>query len=98
MEKKKILKSILIIIIAIIAIFIIHTIKNYIIITGLQNKITQYKDSTNYNIKSTAKEENGTTIKIDYYKKDNKQVIFLERNTGEEVSKISMYDNGERTC
>lgn len=97
MEKKKILKSILIIIIAIIAIFIIHTIKNYIIITGLQNKITQYKDSTNYNIKSTAKEENGTTIKIDYYKKDNKQVIFLERNTGEEVSKISMYDNGERT-
>ena len=64
MEKKKILKSILIIIIAIIAIFIIHPIKNYIIITGLQNKITQYKDSTNYNIKSTAKEENGTTIKI----------------------------------
>ena len=57
MEKKKILKSILIIIIAIIAIFIIHTIKNYIIITGLQNKITQYKDSTNYNIKSTAKVE-----------------------------------------
>lgn len=99
-EKKKILKNILkgalIIFAIILVILIIHTIKNYIIITDLQDKISKYKDSSSYHIKSVSTESNGTIFTMNYYKKDNKQVVFMERNTNGEMTKISMYDNGKR--
>ena len=48
-------------------ILIIHTIKNYIIITDLQSKISNYQDSKNYHIKSVENSNDGTTnIKMDY--------------------------------
>lgn len=101
MEKKKILRNslkiFLIIIAILVVIFSIYIIRNYVIITDLQNKILQYKNSTNYYIKSVTTENNGTTITMEYYKKDNKQVVFLERNLNGEISKISMYSNGEKT-
>ena len=101
MENKKMLKNvikiILIVIVILFAIVIIHTVKNYVIITNLQDKISNYQDSKNYHIKSVANSNDGTTnTKIDYYRKDNKQAIFLERNTSGEIIKLSMYDNGER--
>lgn len=101
MEKKKILKNVLkvalIIIAVLIVILIVHTIRNYVIITDLQNKILQYKDSTNYHIKSVTNENNGTIITMEYYKKDNRQVVFLKRNLNdEEINKVSIYNNGER--
>ena len=52
MSKKNILKIIGIILLIVIAIFVIHTIRNYIIITDLQNKIAKYTSNTNYSIKS----------------------------------------------
>lgn len=96
MNKKKVLKIIGIILLIIIIIISINTIRNYIIITDLQNKITKYSDKTNYHIKSIAKENNGTIVSMEYYKKDNKQVLFLNRNLNGEITKISIYDNGER--
>ncbi len=80
MNKKKILKIIGIIIAILIILILIHTIRNFIIITDLQNKISKYSNSSNYFIKSVAKEESGNIITINYYKKDNKQVMFMERN------------------
>lgn len=101
MEKKKIIKNVLkialIVIAILLVILIIHTIRNYVIVTDLQNKIAEYNDSTNYHIKSVATENNGTIVKMDYYKKDDKQVVFMERMANNEVTKISMYNNGERT-
>ncbi len=94
--KKKILKVIGILILVIIVIFIIHTIRNYIIISDLQGKIANYSNSTNYYTKSVTTEDNGTIITMEYYRKDNKEVAFLERNLNGEISKISMYNNGER--
>ena len=80
-----------------IILILIYTIRNYIIITDLQSKILNYQDSKNYHIKSVANSNDGTTnIKMDYYRKDNKQVIFIERNANGERVKLSMYDNGER--
>lgn len=97
MKIKKVLKIIGIVMAILIILLLIHTIKNYIIITDLQNKISNYQDSKNYHIKSVANSNNGTTnIKMDYYRKDNKQVIFIERNANGESVKLSMYDNGER--
>lgn len=96
MKVKKWLK-ILGIVMAILVIFLlIHTIKNYIIITGLQDKISQYSNNSNYYIKSVATEDNGTIVTMEYYKKDNKQAVFIERNLNGEISKISTYNNGER--
>ena len=101
MEKKKIIKNVLkialIVIAILLVILIIHTIRNYVIVTDLQNKIAEYNGSTNYHIKSVATENNGTIVKMDYYKKDCKQVVFMERNVNNEITKISMYNNGERT-
>lgn len=101
MEKKKIIKNVLkialIVIAILLVILIIHTIRNYVIVTDLQNKIAEYNGSTNYHIKSVATENNGNIVKMDYYKKDGKQVVFMERNVNNEITKISMYNNGERT-
>ena len=94
---KNVLKIALIIIAIFVVILIINTIRNYMIITDLQDKISQYQDSTNYSIKSVSTEKDGTIVNMEYYRKDNKQVVFLERNLNGKISKISMYDNGERT-
>lgn len=96
MEKKKIFKIILIILLAVIVMFLIHTVRNYIIITDLQDKISKYSDGTNYHIKSTSTTKEGARVEMEYYKKDNKQVVFMERDLNEENLKMSMYDNGER--
>lgn len=97
MSKKKALKVIGFILLIVFIMFLVHTIRNYIIITNLQDKISKYSSSTNYYIKSVATEDNGMSVTMRYYRKDNKQVVFMERNLNGEISKISMYDNGERT-
>ena len=97
MKMKKVLKVIGIIIAILIILVLIHTIRNYVIVTGLQDKILQYANSSNYYIKSVTTENNGTIVTMEYYKKDNKQSSIFERNLNGEISKISMYNNGERT-
>ena len=76
MNKKKILKIIGIVFLIIIVIVLIHTIRNYIIITNLQNKVSKYTESTNYYTKSIST-ENGMKVTIEYYKKDKKEVLKL---------------------
>lgn len=96
MKLKKILKIIGIIILILLILVIIHTFRNYIIIRKLQNNFSQYSSSTNFHILSVAKENDNTTVTMNYYQKDNKQVVFMERaNDGEKI-KLSMYNNGDR--
>ena len=98
MEKKR-FKSILMIILFIIAIIIvilaIHTIRNYAIISNLQKKEQQYANITNYHIKVCDKETSAEKIITanDYYKKDGKQIFFIEYNNGD---KLIEYNNGQR--
>lgn len=97
MKVKKVLKIIGILIVILSCLIIIHTIRNYIIITDLQNKILNYQDSKNYHIKSIANSNDGTNnTKMDYYRKDNQKAIFLEKITNGEVINLSIYDNGEK--
>lgn len=93
---KKVLKIVGIILLIIILIVLIHTIRNYIILSKLTDKISKYKDSNNYNAKIITTYENGDTLSMDYYKKDNKQAMFIERNFEGKVVKLSFYDNGEK--
>lgn len=86
---KKVLKIVGIILLIIILIVLIHTIRNYIILSKLTDKISKYKDSNNYNAKIITTYENGDTLSMDYYKKDNKQAMFIERNFEGKVVKLS---------
>ena len=97
MKIKKVLKILGIIVIILIILLLIYTIRNYVIIRNLQNKFSQYSNSSNYYIKSVSTDRDGTIVTTEYYQKDNKQALFLEKNLNGELSKISMYNNGERT-
>lgn len=96
MRTKKVLKVIGIILIILLVLTLIHTIRNYIIITNLQNKIAKHSNSTNYSLKVESTKDDGTKIIMRYYQKDNKQAVILERNSEENEIKISTYNNGER--
>lgn len=97
MKIKKVLKILGIIVVILIILLLIYTIRNYVIIRNLQNKFSQYSNSSNYYIKSVSTDRDGTIVTTEYYQKDNKQALFLEKNINGELSKISMYNNGERT-
>ena len=75
---KNCLKIIGIILIILIVIFAIHTIRNYVIITNLQNKIGTYINSDNYFIESSTKQGDAVSMNLKCYKKGNKQVTFLD--------------------
>lgn len=96
MKAKKIIKIILLVLLIIVALFLINTFRKFIIIKNLQAKMSELTLSTNYHIESEAKEENGTIVTLNYYKKDNRQAMLMERNLNGETKKISMYNNGER--
>ena len=69
MKIKNVLKIIGIIVAILIILFLIHTIRNYVIVTGLQNKIKPYFNSSNYYMKSVTTSNDGTTVTMEYYKK-----------------------------
>ena len=80
MNKKKIFKKLGIILLAIIIIILIHTVRNMIIISNTQKKLSNYINSNNYHMKIVSfNEENKQTITANYYAKDKKQLIIIER-------------------
>lgn len=93
---KKFLKIFFIIIAVILILILIHTVKNFVIITKLQENLKPYLSSTNHHIKSVGKNSDNKTMTMNYYVKDKKQVMIQERNENGVVSKISMYNNGDR--
>lgn len=96
MKSKKILKIVGIVLLVVLILFLIHTIRNYIIISDLQDKISNYTDSTNYYKKTVFTNGDGAITTMEYYKKGSKEVIFIERVLNEEKYKLSKYNNGER--
>ena len=65
MKIKKLLKIIGIIIAILIIVFLIYAIRNYVIVTGLQNKIKPYFNSSNYYMKSVTKDNDGTIVTME---------------------------------
>ena len=74
-----ILKAILLIILFVFILFIIHTLRNYIIINRLYGKYTEQEKNINSN---SYIEYNGTDLTIKQYKKDNitKTIILYVKN------------------
>ena len=95
MKTKKVLKVIGIVLVVLILLVLIHTIRNFTIIRGLQKKFEQYSASNNFNVR-THSVQNETTIDIDYYKKDEKEAMIMNRTKGGQTNKMSIYNNGSR--
>ena len=96
MKKKRIIKIIGIILIIILIFIAIHTIRNTIIISDLQNKAEKYTKSNNYHIKSINRINENTTLIINQYQKNEKKLVTLERTVDDETVKISYYNTGSR--
>lgn len=96
MGKKKIIRIIGIILIIILIFIAIHTIRNTIIICNLQNKAKKYSNSNNYHIESINHISENTTLIINQYQKNGKQLLTLERIVDDETVKISYYNTGNR--
>ena len=79
-EKKKKhtgLKFVLILIIIAIVLFLVHYLRNYIIVSKIFNERAKYKDVTNYSYCNT-QNDGEDAVKTEYYKKDNTAVIFIK--------------------
>ena len=93
---KKFLKILGIIILILIILITINTLRNYIIISKLQNRIAEYSNSTNYHVESTSIiAENDVHLNIDFYKKDDKSLQVLQRQA-EDIVTIKRYGKGEK--
>ena len=79
MKIKNFIKVVGIILLVFIILMLIHSIRNYMIVRELQNKISKYENSTNYHIKSETTEPNGIIMTVNSYRKDDKQATFIER-------------------
>lgn len=92
---KKFLKILGIILVALIVIALIHTTRNYLIISRLQNKITEYSNSNNYHAKTVSTLGEGIPLYLDYYRKDNKSLQIMQRQTGEVVNTMKRFSDGK---
>lgn len=90
-----ILKVILFILLLFIFIFLFHTIRNYVIISSLQNKIITYVNNSNYTTKRVSIYDNISTLTTTYTKKNNKILFSIEKEENGEKSKISTYYDGK---
>lgn len=84
---KKVLKIVGIIIAVVVVLFIIHVIRNYIILSKINNNIAKYVESNNMHMKITSKQ-----MTVNYYRKDDKEVAILQKDN----VKISNYKTGEK--
>ena len=88
------LKSLKIILLIILAIFLIRTGRNMIIMAELANEANEHISSKNYRKISTSYQGDTLSI-IDYYFKDGKYVMIMNRLTKNETNKIIAYNNGK---
>lgn len=93
----KILKIVAIVLAVFLVMFLVHWVKNYFIISSLQDKVAKKMESKNYHAHSVATESENTTLTIDYYKKDDREATFIENNKDGKIVKMSFYNNGHRT-
>lgn len=97
MKEKKILKIILAVIMVVIVLFLLNTLRKFVIIKNLQGAAEKYASSNNVHVKSVEEENSNTIVTINYYKKAEKNLLTIERKNKDAVSKISKYSDGNKT-
>ena len=96
MKGKKVLKIVLIVALVLIALFLANTIRKVIILKDLKDKISKYEFSNFHLSINSEYDYDGHKSKLDYYKKDNKELSIMELEINGSKSKVSWYNNGER--
>ena len=84
---KKVLKIVGIIIVVILILFMIHTIRNYIILNKINENVAKYVESNNLHMQNKSDQVN-----VNYYKKDDKELAIMQKDN----IKMSMYKVGEK--
>lgn len=87
MNMKKVFKIIAIILFLIVLLLLVNTIRKTVILSKLQNNVAKYIESNNYCIKKSFTMDNGTTMTIDYYQKDKKQTLIMNKKSVERRNK-----------
>lgn len=91
-RKLKVLRNILLVVLAFVLIFVGNTFRKYIIIKGLAKKAEETSKSTNYHIKAT-KIEGGMTGTYETYVKNGNIVYMIEIQSGKGTQKLLGYKN-----
>lgn len=93
MSKKKIVLSIVILLLVMVMLFMAITFRKFMIVKDLQNKIAMKAQAPNFYRKAVTTGENSEVVTEGYRKGDKKFVTIKRTMNGEEM-KISLYDNG----
>lgn len=93
MSKKKIVLSIVILLLVMVMLFMAITFRKFMIVKDLQNKIAMKAQAPNFYRKAVTTGENSEIVTEGYRKGDKKFVTIKRTMNGEEM-KISLYDNG----
>lgn len=96
MKRKKILKIIFVVIMILLLLFLLNTLRKFIIIKDLQENVEKYASSNNFYVKSVEKQNLNTIVTINYYEKDEKNLLIIERKNNGIISKISKYNDGNK--
>lgn len=88
------LRTLKIVLLIILTVFVIRTGRNMIIISSMEDKADTHIKSNNYYRKSTSYSGDDLT-KIDYYYKDGKSITVLQRLSEKYKDKITVYNSGK---
>ena len=97
MEKKKVIKIVLLVVFIILAIFLGIIIRRMIIISDISNKVSKYKDNNNHYEKIVTDYNGESKTTSEYYCKDENAVMIVETTTKQtnETKKLTQYFKGE---
>ena len=97
MDKKKIIKIVLLIFFVILAIFLGIIIRRMIIISDISNKVSKYKDNNNHYEKIVTDYNGESKTTSEYYCKGENAVMIVETTTKQsnETKKLTQYFKGE---
>jgi len=97
MEKKKIIKIVLLVVFIVLVIFLGIIIKRMIIISDISNKVSKYKDNNNHYEKIVTDYNGESKTTSEYYCKGDNAVMIVETTTKQsnEIKKLTQYLKGE---
>lgn len=95
MEKKKIVKKALLVVLIIFIAFVLVTIRKMVIISNLNNKLSKYTQNTNYYAKLYSYEGGNIAI-VEGYNKENKHLTKYTRVGQDDTRKLIVFSDGEK--
>ena len=97
MEKKKVIKIVLLVVFILLAIFLGIIIRRMIIISDISNKVSKYKDNNNHYEKIVTDYNGESKTASEYYCKGENAVMIVETTTKQsnETKKLTQYFKGE---